>query len=97
MKITAYVRGVTSTLCGTFKVTLDSNSMLLFLKLFFFEFMLGISEIFLYSMSYLLAKITLMLDDTQLLMLFTGTLMYLEPKQFLLIVFYNGTFLTIKY
>jgi hypothetical protein len=29
-------------------------------------------------------------------MLFVGTLTYLEPKLFLLIIFYSGTFLTIK-
>jgi hypothetical protein len=40
--------------------------------------------------------IVLLLHALQLLMLFAGTLVYLETKLFLLIVFYTGTFLIIK-
>jgi hypothetical protein len=37
-------------------------------------------------------KIILLLDALQLLTLFAGTQTYLEPRLFLLIVFYNGTY-----
>jgi hypothetical protein len=47
-------------------------------------------------MSAFQAKIALLLSALQLLMLFVGTLMYLEPKLFFLIIFYSGTFLIIK-
>jgi hypothetical protein len=47
-------------------------------------------------MSALPVKIVPLLDALQLLMLFVGTLMYLELKLFLLIIFHNLYFLTIK-
>jgi hypothetical protein len=47
-------------------------------------------------MSALQVKIALLLDALQMLMLFVGTLTYLEPKPFLLIIFYDNTSLIIK-
>jgi hypothetical protein len=41
-------------------------------------------------------KVVVLLDAPQLLMLFARAPTYLEPKLFLLIVFYNGTFLIIE-
>jgi hypothetical protein len=38
-----------------------------------------------------------MLDARQLLMLFAGTLTYLKPKLFLLIVFYDGPCIILKH
>jgi hypothetical protein len=38
-------------------------------------------------------NIVSLLDVPQLLMLFVATLIYLKTKQFILIMFYNGTFL----
>jgi hypothetical protein len=58
--------------------------------------LLGISETFLCSVSALLVKIALVLGALQLLMLFVETLKYLEPKLFLLIIFYNDGFLIVK-
>jgi hypothetical protein len=55
------------------------------------NFLLGISEIFLCSISAPQVNIVL-LDAPQLLMLFVGTLTYLEPSLFLLIIIYNGFF-----
>jgi hypothetical protein len=55
------------------KFTLALNSALLFWIPLFFEFLLGISETVLSSMSALLVKIVLRLDALQLLMLFEGT------------------------
>jgi hypothetical protein len=51
----------------------------LFQKLFVFEFLLGMSETVLCSMSALQIKIVL-LDLLQMLMLFVGTPAYLEPN-----------------
>jgi hypothetical protein len=51
-------------------------------------FLLGTSETLLCSMSALQVKIVPLLDVHQLLM-FAGTLMYLEPETFTLIIFYN--------
>jgi hypothetical protein len=62
------------------------------LKLCHLQFMLVISETFLCSLSALQD----LLDTLQLLMLFIGTLMYLESKHFLLVMFYNGIFLITK-
>jgi hypothetical protein len=73
--------------CSLFKFTLALNSALLFWKLFVFELLLGIIKNFLCSMSALLAKIVLLLDARQTLMSFVGKLTYLEPKQFILIIF----------
>jgi hypothetical protein len=56
---------------------------------FLFKFLLGILETLLCSMSALQVKITPLLDALQLLMLFAGTLTYLEPKMFSSIIFYN--------
>jgi hypothetical protein len=71
------------------KFTVTLNSALLFWIPLVFEFLLGISETFLRSMSALLVKIILLLDALQLLMLFIGTQMYLEQKLCLLNIFYN--------
>jgi hypothetical protein len=46
-------------------------------------------------MSELQVKLVLS-DAVQLLILFVGTLTYLEPKLFLLVMLYNGTFLIIE-
>jgi hypothetical protein len=74
---------ITSMLCSLFKFTFALNSARLFWNL------LCISENILCSMSALKLKIVLLLDPLQLLISFEGTLMYLEPKLFVLIVFYN--------
>jgi hypothetical protein len=58
------------------------NSVFLFCKLFVFEFLLGISETLLCSMSALHVKIVPLLDVHQLLMLFAGALTYSEPGTF---------------
>jgi hypothetical protein len=44
------------------------------------------------AMPALQVTIVLLLDAPQPIMLFVGTSMYFEPKLFLLIIFYNGTF-----
>jgi hypothetical protein len=69
--------------------TLVLNSPLPFWKLLVSEFLIGISETLLCSMSALQVKIVSLLDVHQLLMLFAGTLTYLEPETFTLIIFYN--------
>jgi hypothetical protein len=71
------------------KFTLVSNSALPFWKLSVSEFLLGISETLLCSMSAPHVKVVSLLDAHQLLMLFARTLTYLEPGTFSLIVFYN--------
>jgi hypothetical protein len=48
------------------------------------EFLLGKSDTFLRSMPALLVKLVPLRDVHQLLMLFVGTLTYLEPKLFFL-------------
>jgi hypothetical protein len=73
----------------------DIFIVLLFWKLLAFEFLLGASQILLCSVSAPLVKIVLVPDALQLLMLFVRTLMYLEPKLFV-VIFYNGTFLITK-
>jgi hypothetical protein len=65
------------------------NSALPFWKLLVSEFLLGTSETLLCSMSALKVKIVPLLDVHQLIMLFAGTLTYLEPETFTLIIFYN--------
>jgi hypothetical protein len=60
-----------------------------FWKLLVSEFLLGISETFHCSMFDLHVKIVPLLDVHQLLMLYKGTLTYLEPETFTLIIFYN--------
>jgi hypothetical protein len=55
-----------------------------------------IRHFFLCSMSALRVKIVLLLDMLQIPMLFVGALSNLEPKMFLLVVFYSGTFLSVK-
>jgi hypothetical protein len=69
------------------KSTLVSNSALPFWKMLVFEFLLGIWETLLCSMSALQIKIVPLLDVHQLLMLFAGTLTYSEPETFTLIIF----------
>jgi hypothetical protein len=71
-------------------VYLGLNCVLLFWELLVFQFLLGISETLLGSLSALHDKVIPLLDVYQLLMLFAGTLMYLEPKTFSLMIFYNG-------
>jgi hypothetical protein len=61
-----------------------------------FEFLVGISETFLCLLSALIVKFLLLPDTLQLLMLYGGTLTYLEPNLFLLIIFYNLHFLIIN-
>jgi cytochrome b subunit of formate dehydrogenase len=79
-----------------FKFTLALNSVLLFLKMLVFEFLLGISGIFLCSTSLSSSKNCPSARYASVLMLFVGTLTYLGQKLFLLIVFYSSTFLIIK-
>jgi hypothetical protein len=71
-----------------FKFTLVLISLLLFWKLLVFEFLLGISETLLCSVSAPHVKIVPLLDEHQLLM-FARTLTYLEPRTFSLIILYN--------
>jgi hypothetical protein len=80
---------------GPFTFTWALNSVFLFWKLLVFEFLLCTSEIFC-VVSALQARIVLLLDALHPLMLFVGTFTYLEPKLFLLIVFYNDILLIIK-
>jgi hypothetical protein len=54
-----------------------------------FEFLLGISETFLCSMSAPRVRTAHPLNMNQLLMLFAGTLTYSETRKFSLIIFYN--------
>jgi hypothetical protein len=61
------------------------------------EFLLGPLETLLRSMSGSQVKIFPRLDGLQLLILFTGTLTYLKPKLFFLIVFHNGRYIILKY
>jgi hypothetical protein len=80
-----------------FKFTSVLNSAFLVWKMLVFEFLLGMSENLLFSMSALQVQIVLFfLEELQLLMLIVGTVTYLEPKLFLLTIFYSGTFVTIK-
>jgi hypothetical protein len=83
--------------CSLLQITLAVNSSLAFWKMLVFEFLLSISENFLYSMTDVLLNIVLLLEELQVLMLFVVALTYLEPKVFLLIKFYNFCFLTINY
>jgi hypothetical protein len=71
------------------KFTLVSNSALPCWILLASEFLLGLSEALLHSMSVPHVKIVPLLDVHQLLMLFAGTLTYSEPGTFSLIIFYN--------
>jgi hypothetical protein len=71
------------------KFILVSNSALPFWKLLVSEFLLGISETLLCSMSASHLKIVPLLDVHQLLMLSAGTLTYLEPGTFSSVILYN--------
>jgi hypothetical protein len=75
--------------CSLSKFTVVWNTALPSWKLSVFEFLLGISETFLRSVSALQLLIVLLLDAHQLLMLSAGTLMYLKQKLFPLVIFYN--------
>jgi hypothetical protein len=79
-----------------FKFTLVVNSVLVFRELLVYEFLLGVSQTLLCSVSVHQVKFVLLLDALQLIMLFVGMLTYLERKRHLLIIFYTGTFLIIK-
>jgi hypothetical protein len=73
------------------------NTVILFWKLLVFEFLLYTSQNFLCSISALRVNNTVFLPDAlQLLILFVGTLTYLEPTMLLLITFYNGIFSVLK-
>jgi hypothetical protein len=72
-----------------FKFTLALNSEFLFWKLF--EFLMRMSENILFSMSQFLTKCVPVLDALQLLMLFAGTLTYLEINYFLNHILYIDT------
>lgn len=78
--------------CFIFKFTLILNSVLAFCKLVF-KFPLSILGLF--YVQHLLFK-QYCLDVLQLLMLFVRTLINVEPKWFLFIIFYNSTFIIIK-
>jgi hypothetical protein len=71
------------------KFTLVSKSSLLFWKLLFSEFLLGISEILHCSMPAPRVKIVPLLDVHQLLILFAEMLTYSEPGAFSSVTFYN--------
>jgi hypothetical protein len=66
-------------------------------KLLVFEFLLGISETLLSSISAHHVKIVLLLDALQVLILFTGTSVCLEPKLFFLNLFNSHYFFLLKY
>jgi hypothetical protein len=72
-----------------FKFTSAINSDLLFWKLLVFEFLLGISNTLLCSVSAPQVQIVPLLDVLQLLMSFAATLNYSEPRTFFLIILYN--------
>jgi hypothetical protein len=71
-----------------FKFTLVLNSVLLFWKLLVFEFLLGISETLLCSVTTHRVNFSLFFDVHELLILFAGTLTYSEPRTFSLIIFH---------
>jgi uncharacterized protein (DUF486 family) len=71
------------------KFTVVWNTALPFWKLSVFEFLLGISETFICSVSAVNLK-TVLQDVHQLLMLSAGTLMYLKQKLFPLVISYNN-------
>jgi hypothetical protein len=75
-----------------FKFNLTVKSVLPFWKLLVFEFLLCISEKFLCTTFAVLEKTVLLLDALNMLMLSVETT-YLEPKLFLLMIFYNLYFL----
>jgi hypothetical protein len=82
--------------CFLFSFTFVLNSVLLFWKLFVFEFLLGTSETLLCLVSAPQADIVPLLYAHRLLILFAGTLTYLEPKLFSSIIFYNGHCIILK-
>jgi hypothetical protein len=82
--------------CFLFKFTLALTSVLLFWKLLVFEFLLGIPETLLCSMSAPQVNIVPLVDALQLLMLFAGSLTYSEPKISSVIIFYNGPCIILK-
>jgi hypothetical protein len=71
------------------KFTWVLKSALLFWKLLFSKFLLGISEILHCSVSAPRVKIIPLLDVHQLLMLFAETLTFSEPGTFSSVIFYN--------
>jgi hypothetical protein len=73
----------------SFKFILVSNSALLFWKLLASEFLLGISETLLCSMSAPRVKIVPLLDVHQLLILSAGKLTYLDSGTFSFVIYYN--------
>jgi hypothetical protein len=91
------MEGISSMHCFLFKFTVHINSVLLFWKLLVFEFLFGPLKTLLSSMSAPQVRIVPLLDALQLLTLFAGTLTYLEPKLYLLIVFYSGPCITLKH
>lgn len=73
-KMAHFTKGVfTSVYCSLFKFTFVLKSVLLFLKLFVIECLLGVSETFLCSVSALQVEIIPLIDALQMLMLFVQT------------------------
>jgi hypothetical protein len=72
--------------CSLFKFTLAVNSPRLFWKVLIFKFLPSTSETLLCSTLAPQVKIIPLLDAFQLLMLFAGTLTYLESELFFLII-----------
>jgi hypothetical protein len=72
--------------------------LLLFWKMLVSEFLLGIAEISLYSVSAAHVNTCIVLLEVyQLLMLFAGTLLtYSEPRKFSLMIFYNMLLLSLS-
>jgi hypothetical protein len=66
--------------CSSFRFTSALNDIFLFQKLLFFEFLFGIPDTLVYSVS------ALLLGGIQLLIVFVRTVTYLEPKLFLLMM-----------
>jgi hypothetical protein len=73
----------------SFKFILVSNSAFLFWKLLASEFLLGISETFLCSMSAPRVKIVPLLDVHHLLILSARKLTYLDSGTFSFVIYFN--------
>jgi hypothetical protein len=61
------------------------------------KFLLGTAETLSLSMSATQEKTDPLLETFHLLILFAGTVMYFEPKLFVLIIFNSGSFFSLQY
>jgi hypothetical protein len=88
---------IITTVIFSLNFTLFLNFVLLFGNCWSSEFLLDTSETMLCLMSAPQVKMVPLLEVHQLLMLFAGTLTYLEPNLFPLIIFYKGTCIILKH